>query len=241
MNLYTRPYGRNSDGLFSYKQEYTEHQKVTATMISSRSLLRHSTKSLTGRYVAHWSRATIGGNNKVISSRLLATSAVASQNDTLCQQNSYGAVAAAVLLVGGAAAAELHRENRPSTNCEGRAVAAPHNLPSFTVKKPRATRKPTTDSRHHWTPSEVAREDFDEVVEAHKLDENLSTFSSDKVAENNGEDGKPIWMSYGGYVYDVTDFIQNHPGGSEKIMMAAGSVSFFLVSPTGVFAYITCC
>lgn len=52
-------------------------------------------------------------------------------------------------------------------------------------------------------------------------------YISDQVAENNGENGKPIWMSYGGIVYDVTDFIHNHPGGSERIMLAAGSVSFF--------------
>jgi len=33
-------------------------------------------------------------------------------------------------------------------------------------------------------------------------------------------------MSYGGIVYDVSDFIHNHPGGSERIMLAAGSVSY---------------
>ena len=39
----------------------------------------------------------------------------------------------------------------------------------------------------------------------------------------NGEDGKPVWMTHGGIVYDVKDFIHIHPGGSEKIMTAAGS------------------
>ena len=80
-------------------------------------------------------------------------------------------------------------------------------------------------AEHHWTPSEVAKEDFDEVVEGHDLKE-MPTYTSDEVRENDGEDGKRIWMSYGGIVYDVTEFIANHPGGSEKIMMAAGSVSF---------------
>jgi cytochrome b involved in lipid metabolism len=27
----------------------------------------------------------------------------------------------------------------------------------------------------------------------------------------------------GGYCYDITDFVKNHPGGSEKILMAAGA------------------
>ena len=52
----------------------------------------------------------------------------------------------------------------------------------------------------------------------------LPVFTAYEVAQNNGENGKPVWMSYGGNVYDVTDFINNHPGGSEKIMQAAGSV-----------------
>lgn len=45
----------------------------------------------------------------------------------------------------------------------------------------------------------------------------------DQVSVNNGDDGAPVWMTYGGYVYDVTDFIANHPGGDEKIRLAAGS------------------
>ena len=52
----------------------------------------------------------------------------------------------------------------------------------------------------------------------------MPVYTSDQVAERNGEDGKQVWMSYGGIVYNVTDFVQNHPGGSNMIMMAAGSV-----------------
>ena len=75
---------------------------------------------------------------------------------------------------------------------------------------------------HHWTPSEVATEDFNAMANEHS-ESKLPVITADQVAENNGEDGKPVWMSYGGHVYDVTDFIKNHPGGSEKILMAAGS------------------
>ncbi len=52
--------------------------------------------------------------------------------------------------------------------------------------------------------------------------EHLPIYTSDEVAINNGENGKPVWMSYGGIVYDVTNFIHNHPGGSERILQAAG-------------------
>lgn len=51
----------------------------------------------------------------------------------------------------------------------------------------------------------------------------LPVYTSKDVANHNGKDGSRIWMSYGGYVYDVTDFIPNHPGGTEKILLAAGS------------------
>lgn len=32
-----------------------------------------------------------------------------------------------------------------------------------------------------------------------------------------------IWVAYKDSVYDITDFIKKHPGGSEKIMLGAGS------------------
>lgn len=72
------------------------------------------------------------------------------------------------------------------------------------------------------TPAHVAQENFQSVVESHDV-ESMPVYSLSEVAKNNGEHGSPVWMTYGGVVYDVTDFIQNHPGGSEKIMMAAGS------------------
>jgi sulfite oxidase len=71
------------------------------------------------------------------------------------------------------------------------------------------------------TPSAVARENLEEVTAMHSLD-TLPVYESDFVAQHNGEDGTRIWMTYGGIVYDVTDFIPNHPGGSEQIMKAAG-------------------
>jgi len=58
-------------------------------------------------------------------------------------------------------------------------------------------------------------------------DNNLPTYTMSQVSNYNGQlsptnPHKRIWMSYGGFVYDVTEFIANHPGGSEKILMGAG-------------------
>ena len=72
------------------------------------------------------------------------------------------------------------------------------------------------------TPSSVAKDDLEAVVESHSMDD-LPIYTADDVSKNDGTDGKPIWMSYGGIVYDVTNFIHNHPGGSDKILQAAGT------------------
>ncbi|EEC50222.1 predicted protein [Phaeodactylum tricornutum CCAP 1055/1] len=82
--------------------------------------------------------------------------------------------------------------------------------------------KPMSTEDSHLTPSEVGKEDFEEFQASHDIN-SMPVYSLEEIAEKNGENGNPIWMSYGGVVYDVTDFIPNHPGGSEKILTAAGS------------------
>jgi cytochrome b involved in lipid metabolism len=51
----------------------------------------------------------------------------------------------------------------------------------------------------------------------------LPIYTSKQVSEHNGQHGGRIWMSFGGFVYDVTDFIPLHPGGTERISRAAGA------------------
>jgi cytochrome b involved in lipid metabolism len=80
----------------------------------------------------------------------------------------------------------------------------------------------STKSSIVLTPSVVAEENLEDVQQSNDAD-HMPIYSLDELAENNGDSGKPIWMSYGGIIYDVTNFVKNHPGGSEKIMMAAGS------------------
>jgi predicted heme/steroid binding protein len=177
-------------------------------MLGSKSILRRSSDSLRGCLLVGSRRVIINPGNR----RLIATSSVASQ-DPRCQ-NLYRKVAATVFATGVAVAATHDFEIFGVAECEERRKSK---------KKKRRKSKLTVEAHHRWTPAEVAQENFDDVIEAHEV-ENLAVVTSYQVSENDGEDGKPIWMSYGGYVYDVTDFIQNHPGGSEKIMMAAGSV-----------------
>lgn len=47
-------------------------------------------------------------------------------------------------------------------------------------------------------------------------------FSREEVSKKNTKN-TGIWVIYKNNVYDITEFVENHPGGSSKIMLAAGS------------------
>ena len=42
-------------------------------------------------------------------------------------------------------------------------------------------------------------------------------------AHSEREGGRRVWVTYGNGVYDITDYLDFHPGGEEKISLAAGS------------------
>ena len=49
----------------------------------------------------------------------------------------------------------------------------------------------------------------------------LPTFTQKEVSRHTTLD-RGVWVTFGDAVYDITKFIQNHPGGVDKISMAAG-------------------
>ncbi|CAH1103927.1 unnamed protein product [Psylliodes chrysocephalus] len=53
------------------------------------------------------------------------------------------------------------------------------------------------------------------------FNKNLPLFSCDEISSHNTRE-KRIWVTYKAGVYDITDFIEGHPGG-DQILMAAGS------------------
>ena len=58
-------------------------------------------------------------------------------------------------------------------------------------------------------------------IQSHPIDEHVICEANENVAKHTtAESG--IWVVFGGDVYDITSFVQNHPGGMEKIMTAAG-------------------
>ncbi|KAK3919403.1 Sulfite oxidase, mitochondrial [Frankliniella fusca] len=61
-----------------------------------------------------------------------------------------------------------------------------------------------------------------EITAPHKKRDDLPTYTLEEVMQHTTME-KRIWVTYGQGVYDITEFIPQHPGGPEKISMAAGS------------------
>ena len=78
---------------------------------------------------------------------------------------------------------------------------------------------------YHLTPHRTAvcaqKEESDKVRAGHVI-QGLPEFSLQEVAKHKTEE-TGVWVTFGDGVYDITDFLHQHPGGSEKIVLAAGS------------------
>ncbi|KAJ8920501.1 hypothetical protein NQ315_005370 [Exocentrus adspersus] len=61
----------------------------------------------------------------------------------------------------------------------------------------------------------------DESISAGKFKDGLPSFSLKEVGHHNSKDSN-IWVTYKEGVYDITDFVDKHPGG-DQILIAAGS------------------
>lgn len=51
---------------------------------------------------------------------------------------------------------------------------------------------------------------------------NLPTFTKEEVAERNFKAGKDCWLIYKNAVYNVTDYLPDHPGGPDLVTDWAG-------------------
>lgn len=49
----------------------------------------------------------------------------------------------------------------------------------------------------------------------------MKVYRREEIAKHTTNE-KGVWVTYNGEVYDITKFIQNHPGGRDKISLAAG-------------------
>ncbi len=55
----------------------------------------------------------------------------------------------------------------------------------------------------------------------------LPDFTLQQVSQHKTSADR-IWVTYRNAVYDVTEFVENHPGGMKRIMLAGASLSVFL-------------
>nr|CAG4719431.1 unnamed protein product [Naegleria fowleri] len=77
------------------------------------------------------------------------------------------------------------------------------------------------DSHSHGMIVHLHAEESNSLDESQKT-ENLQYFTLDQVAQHCSKQAGGIWVIFKGGVYDVTEFIEAHPGGTEKIMLASG-------------------
>lgn len=78
---------------------------------------------------------------------------------------------------------------------------------------------------YHLTPHRTAvcaQKEESNTVRAGHVIQGLPEFSLQEVAKHKTEE-TGVWVTFGDGVYDITDFLHQHPGGSEKIVLAAGS------------------
>ena len=50
-------------------------------------------------------------------------------------------------------------------------------------------------------------------------------YSLEEIKPNNAKDGAPCWLIYKNKVYDVTDYLKEHPGGPELVTEWGGKDS----------------
>jgi len=85
--------------------------------------------------------------------------------------------------------------------------------------------KSTNENRYILVPALIAGSAF-VVYQKKKSVENAraksrdTIYTADEVAKHNSLES--IWVSYKGNVYDVTEFVQSHPGGPANLLLAAG-------------------
>ena len=70
--------------------------------------------------------------------------------------------------------------------------------------------------------NEEDKEEEEEEIVPGEYDEKLPDFTKEEVSKhNNPNDG--YWVTFRHGVYDITEFIESHPGGKTRILLAAGN------------------
>ena len=60
-----------------------------------------------------------------------------------------------------------------------------------------------------------------------RAEQQEKVFTAEEVADRDGLEGRPMWVSYRGGVHDVTEFAKEHPGGKFIEQGAGGDVEGF--------------
>lgn len=72
---------------------------------------------------------------------------------------------------------------------------------------------------------EEANGESEEIDDEDNGEELAEGITREEIAEHDNEDS--CWVGYYGYVYDLTDWLNQHPGGADEILPNCGTVEEF--------------
>eukprot|EP01027_Heterolobosea_sp_BB2_P001847 GEZU01002763.1.p1 GENE.GEZU01002763.1~~GEZU01002763.1.p1 ORF type:complete len:123 (-),score=17.18 GEZU01002763.1:52-420(-) len=104
---------------------------------------------------------------------------------------------------------------------------ASNNKPLFALPSALPPRAPTTS----LTPASVARSSFlpmGNTASTPMAPNNYKAYSLDEIATHNKEDD--CWTIVHGKVYDITKYLDEHPGGKRLLFQNAGMNSHFRIT-----------
>ncbi|CAB9511546.1 Sulfite oxidase, mitochondrial [Seminavis robusta] len=144
------------------------------------------------------SRFLVSARRSLATTRTLPTSTESSSHQqSISSTGSLHWVGAAGLLTLLSYHTSSRKSNKECSKCHGASISS-------------------SEQRQQWMAS--LKSSFVGIDE-----QQLPEYTLEQVAQRNGIHSSHIWMSYGGFVYDVTDFIPLHPGGTDRISRAAGA------------------
>mmetsp|Transcript_19051 Transcript_19051/g.35436 ORF Transcript_19051/g.35436 Transcript_19051/m.35436 type:complete len:339 (+) Transcript_19051:376-1392(+) len=194
---------------------------------------QHNGTSSSSQRGGQWERRRVG-RGATAAAAAASTAAVAASSALLFSSSSATGTDAS----SSAATAMPLRDSSSSSSSPSPSSSSSSSPPEFLLRR----RTSTPAVPHPGASPKPSSAGTRDICDDAPTLEMLPVYRSSDVAKNDGRDGRPIWMSYGGVVYDVTHFVPNHPGGTEKILTAAGAVRhrLFLFSAVHII-YIASC
>jgi len=139
------------------------------------------------------------------------------------QHNNIAWFMAASSIIAAVSGAKISTSDRSNLTCQCESIKNDDSSVHWDAFMRKSTHPGDDDDDDDDDDEDQEETTHDEHEEDIANEDDLPIYTAAQVAMNNGKGtNSRVWMTYGGNVYDVTDFISNHPGGNQLILQAAG-------------------